>query len=206
MANTYFTDRVVQYPGRVTMTPTGNENEYDLARAEGNVTEPGTPFNAETFNDIADEIIQTADDNIITAAELTALEQKLGTGSDRLHDLLDKIITVDSRDIPITVSGISANHTVYKTYHTASLSFLFGNGTAFSSLTGNDIIGTLPEGYRPKGGRYFPAVAKDAGAWGTAKYYDAVVTIDQNGTILLRGNSTNLKTCKYLIVSLVWML
>lgn len=60
MANTYFTDRVVQYPGRVTMTPTGNTNEYDLARAEGNVTEQGTPFNADTFNGIANQIIADA--------------------------------------------------------------------------------------------------------------------------------------------------
>lgn len=55
MAN-YFTDRVVQYPGRVTMTPTGNTNEYDLARSEGNVTAEGTPFNAAKFNEIANTI------------------------------------------------------------------------------------------------------------------------------------------------------
>lgn len=55
MAN-YFTDRVVQYPGRVTMTPTGNTNEYDLARSEGNVTSEGTPFNAAKFNEIANTI------------------------------------------------------------------------------------------------------------------------------------------------------
>lgn len=60
MANSYFTDRVVQYPGRVTMTPTGNTNEYDLARAEGNVTKQGTPFNADTFNEIANQIIADA--------------------------------------------------------------------------------------------------------------------------------------------------
>lgn len=91
MASTFFTDRVVQYPGRVTMTPTGNTNEYDIARAEGNVTEPGTPFNAEAFNGIADEIIQIADDNIITDAELTALEQRLGI-SGGLSDILNEIL------------------------------------------------------------------------------------------------------------------
>ena len=52
MAN-YFTDRSVQYPGRVTMMPTGNLNEYDMSRAEGTVSTPGTPFNAATFNEIA---------------------------------------------------------------------------------------------------------------------------------------------------------
>lgn len=53
MAN-YFSDRVVQYPGRVTMTPTGSSDTYDMARAEGNVTAQGSPFNAETFNGAID--------------------------------------------------------------------------------------------------------------------------------------------------------
>lgn len=53
MAN-YFTDRIVQYPGRVMMTPTGASDTYDLARAEGTVTTPGSPFNAETFNGAID--------------------------------------------------------------------------------------------------------------------------------------------------------
>lgn len=56
MAN-YFKDRVVQFPGRVTLTPvSGQPNTYDMARAEGTVTEEGTPFNADTFNDIANTI------------------------------------------------------------------------------------------------------------------------------------------------------
>lgn len=53
MAN-YFSDRVVQYPGRVTMTPTGSSDTYDMARAEGAVTNPGSPFNAEIFNGAID--------------------------------------------------------------------------------------------------------------------------------------------------------
>lgn len=57
MAN-YFTDRVVEHPGRVTMTPVeGEYGAYDMERNEGTVTEAGTPFNAETFNGIAQDII-----------------------------------------------------------------------------------------------------------------------------------------------------
>lgn len=53
----YFTDRVAQYPGRVVMNPvSGEANTYDMSRAEGTVTEEGTPFNAETFNGIANMI------------------------------------------------------------------------------------------------------------------------------------------------------
>lgn len=56
MAN-YFTDRVVQYPGRVVLTPvSGQANTYDMSRAEGTVAEEGTPFNAEAFNEIANKI------------------------------------------------------------------------------------------------------------------------------------------------------
>ena len=69
MAN-YFTDRAVQYPGRVKLIPTGNENEYDLTRAEGTVTTPGTPFNASTFNDIAEDVI---DDTISMLGDMKTL-------------------------------------------------------------------------------------------------------------------------------------
>lgn len=53
MAN-YFKDRVVEYPGRVTLTPTGGTNEYDVDRAEGTVSEAGSPINAATLNTAID--------------------------------------------------------------------------------------------------------------------------------------------------------
>jgi len=54
MAN-FFTDRVVEHPGRVTLTATGGSDEYDVDRAEGTVTTAGTPFNAQTFNGMLDQ-------------------------------------------------------------------------------------------------------------------------------------------------------
>ena len=55
MAN-YFTDRVVQYPGRVTMTPvSGETNKYDMSRSEGTVTTDGTPFSAGACNTMLDK-------------------------------------------------------------------------------------------------------------------------------------------------------
>lgn len=53
MAN-YFKDRVVEHPGRVTLTPTGGTNEYDVNRAEGTVSEAGSPINAATLNTAID--------------------------------------------------------------------------------------------------------------------------------------------------------
>lgn len=54
MAN-FFTDRVVEHPGRITLTATGGSDEYDVDRAEGTVTTAGTPFNATTFNGMLDQ-------------------------------------------------------------------------------------------------------------------------------------------------------
>lgn len=68
----YFVDRVVEHPGRVQMTPvSGQSDVYDMARAEGAVTETGTPFNAATFNAIAQDILDkiTAQANRITELE-----------------------------------------------------------------------------------------------------------------------------------------
>lgn len=57
MAN-YFTDRVVEHPGRVRLTPvSGEANVYDMEREEGAVTETGTPFSADEFNGIAQDIL-----------------------------------------------------------------------------------------------------------------------------------------------------
>ena len=53
MAN-FFTDRVVEHPGRITLTATGGSDEYDVDRSEGTVTTTGTPFNAQTFNGMLD--------------------------------------------------------------------------------------------------------------------------------------------------------
>ena len=41
---------------RRTLTPTGAENEYDVARAEGVIAEDGDPFNAETMNDLEQRV------------------------------------------------------------------------------------------------------------------------------------------------------
>ena len=46
-----FTDRIVQYPGRVKMTPvSGQTNVYDMTAQEGTVTTEGTLLNAANLN------------------------------------------------------------------------------------------------------------------------------------------------------------
>lgn len=73
-----FTDRIVEYPGRYKLTDVGTGDElgtFDLERAEGEVTEPGTLLNANNLNNpditslkiggetVADWVIETGTDN-----------------------------------------------------------------------------------------------------------------------------------------------
>lgn len=45
------TDRIVEYPGRITLTAvSGEADTYDVTRAEGTVTQEGTPINAANLN------------------------------------------------------------------------------------------------------------------------------------------------------------
>ena len=90
MAN-YFTDRIVQHPGRVVMTPVaGQDDTYDLSRAEGTITEEGTPFNAESFNGIADLLMEDTIEQITGRVWYgTCPTASSGTGAN------PKIVTVD---------------------------------------------------------------------------------------------------------------
>lgn len=49
-------DRQSEHPTRRTLTPTGNENEYDVSRAEGLVLEEGDAFDAANMNDLEKRI------------------------------------------------------------------------------------------------------------------------------------------------------
>lgn len=45
-------NRQSEHPARRRLTPTGNDNEYDVARAEGVIMEDGDAFDAETMNNL----------------------------------------------------------------------------------------------------------------------------------------------------------
>lgn len=69
----YFTDRVVEYPGRIKLTEVSGETDtYDVERAEGTVTQAGTPFNATSFNNIAQQILDRIDTQAARIDELEA--------------------------------------------------------------------------------------------------------------------------------------
>lgn len=114
-------------------------------------------------------------------------------------------MTTNSTQITLTASGVSAPSTLYKCGKVVMLSIQLGNGTALSSLTGIDTIGTLPEGYRPPAQRVFPIGARNSGAWGSATYYNAMVSIDQDGVISLRGKASELKQAQYLMGAVTFL-
>lgn len=72
-------DRIVEFPGRLKMTDveTGDVYIYDVERAEGEVTEEGTPYNK--ANVLSDE----------TAEELGLAED--ATPNDAFHALFEKV-------------------------------------------------------------------------------------------------------------------
>ena len=54
-----FSDRVSQYPGRIKLTKVADDGSgtiYDCVAAEGEVTNEGTPLNAETLNALAEGV------------------------------------------------------------------------------------------------------------------------------------------------------
>ena len=85
----YFTDRVVEHPGRVQLVSVSGETDvYDMIRAEGTVAEEGTPFNAETFNAIAQDILDHVPDIAGHAVFYGECDTAAGTSP--------KTVTVDS--------------------------------------------------------------------------------------------------------------
>lgn len=92
----YFTDRITEHPGRIQLTEvSGQTDVYDVERAEGAVTETGTPFNAATFNAIAQDIL----DKITAQADrITELENRE----------VVKTVTVSSSTVSIPANAFGA--------------------------------------------------------------------------------------------------
>ena len=101
--------------------------------------------------------------------------------------------------VAVTYSGISTTCYVYRNDRTCELKIEVGNGTAFSSATGNDTIGTLPSDCIPRHVVVMPATIRTDGNWTSATYYHATLVINTDGTIQIRGTASQLKQCKYFI-------
>lgn len=66
-----WTDRNTEYPGRRKLTKvSGEEDTYDVTRAEGTISDPGNAFNAQEMNDLEDRI-EEGFNNIPSASATT---------------------------------------------------------------------------------------------------------------------------------------
>lgn len=84
-----FTDRIVEYPGRVKMTPvSGQTNVYDMTREEGEVYTDGTLLNANNLN--TQTQLDNALQNLFETAGMTSGEYQNGV-SDALGFLISSI-------------------------------------------------------------------------------------------------------------------
>lgn len=115
------------------------------------------------------------------------------------NDTYDIITTKKTTDTQtVTYSGISGTLYFVKIGTTCYLSLSLGNGTAFSSATGNDTILSGLVTFKPIVEVPAQISARDNGVWASANYYPCTMNISTDGTISIRGKSTELKTCKYL--------
>ena len=101
-------DRNVEHPSRRKLSPVSGENNiYDVVRAEGTITDPGDAFNAETMNDLENRI-----DNGIGEKQDKAIKATV-TLSTTWTDLTQSV----------SVSGISASHNAILDIVTTSSDF-----------------------------------------------------------------------------------
>ena len=101
-----FTDRIVQYPGRVKMTPvSGQTNVYDMTREEGDVYTDGTLLNANNLN--TQTQLDNAVQNLFETAGMTS-----GTYQNGVSDALGFLIS--SRIAYIVETGTSNSFKYWK--------------------------------------------------------------------------------------------
>ena len=135
---------------------------------------------------------------VIGSTALPTTAQTL-TGAIAEHEEdISTLTSNTSTTVTLTLSGVSAPTTIRKRGRIVEFLVVLGDGTAFSSATGTEQIGTLPTGYRPPMLGYYPATVRTDGAWASATYYPVLLMIDTDGSIKMRGNVNNLQSCKYL--------
>lgn len=88
-----WTDRVVEYPNRVKLTPvSGETNVYDMTMEEGEIEEEGTLLNAQSLNDETNALIDAKLGGIITPANIKAGKYTF-TGTHSAGSTYSKTIT-----------------------------------------------------------------------------------------------------------------
>lgn len=111
------TDRIVEYPGRITLTAvSGEADTYDVTRAEGTVTQEGTPINAANltaaFGQVTTDYTGTVTYDAGTIGT-RATAVNLGTAERAGYKLVNLLIMSASNASAYHVMPYVSNATVY---------------------------------------------------------------------------------------------
>lgn len=107
-----FTDRIVEHPGRYTLTDTGGTElgTYDLTRAEGTITEAGTPLNAASLNTVVDAVNEIDDRLtgciVVERYTLSGMSATVSPGDNTIYIPYDTIPSSLIEDDPYTALGV----------------------------------------------------------------------------------------------------
>lgn len=130
----------------------------------------------------------------------------MGTSAATVTGAIAELNEEQSASVTFTLSGVSSTRTVYKYGHVGLINCSLGNDTAFSSATGSNTLGTLPVGFRPPSTIQCAAIGRTSGTWATATFYILHLEIGTEGTVILRGNQTNIRACKYITISTAYVI
>lgn len=127
------------------------------------------------------------------------LLNKISNMFKNLRYLHNRTKVVQQTDITLSLGTVSSTKTIYKQNGIVYINGGFGENTSgvFSSATGLDVIGTMPQGYRPLVAQYFTISARDNGGWASANYYSGVLSITQAGQISIAFKAANIQSCRY---------
>ena len=150
-------DRVVEYPGRRILTPTGQANTYDVIRSEGTITTQGDPFNADTMNDLEQRVFDGIESVVVedidcstvtfsTPAKTFKIEDGVETNSIKFSDgvvlegIGESFIDTSRNLMSLTKSNVSYKNDVEDVI---IWGYLLGNSI---QIDGHSLIAGVPNG------------------------------------------------------------
>ena len=109
-------------------------------------------------------------------------------------------------NLTCTLSGVTSSaNSLVRVGDMAVLRLNLGNGTSFSDASSNDVLTTIPEGWRPASYCNITIQGRTIGNWAASEYYEFTAQVQaSNGDVQIRGNEANLKRCQYLFGTLIW--
>lgn len=122
-----WTDRVVEFPNRVKLTPvSGETNVYDMTMEEGEIEEEGTLLNAQSLNEETNALIDAKLGGIITPANIKAGKHTF-TGTHSAGSTFSKTITFST---PFTKSPVvvATTHTTKPVNYQVGVASITANG------------------------------------------------------------------------------